>query len=444
MKRQYESQDPAGRYTRIKPTEFAGEYDNVVVPDDEDARAAIDSSVRPSLTDAPSDWVPHPLPDAPIGFLDGEFVLPVHQTRLSERLNKHPRDCRIVFDEGPHLYYVDGIQCSWSVTTLCHKFSEHFDEEAAIALMRRSKNWPRSQYAKSDPSLWRVCIESITHALHNDTENSYNTLQTVESMMTMVESSGSEEVDVGSLCELLKELKKSSQQLDVGVQDTISDSITKVAFTDDEIKLSWDRNRQDAANRGTWFHLQAELWMNRDRCYLGGPEMGLFLKYIKGHLESLHVQVYRTEWEVYGEEEDLAGSIDFVGQYTEGPLKGQLFLGDWKRSRDLRKKGRHVMGKMMSGSMSPMSDCAKAHYTLQLNCYAFLIEKYYEKKVGRMEVICVHEDNGNEPYWFEVPRMTSVTSFLMAYQRKECAEAVLNRYEAKMQADDHAFPVLMQ
>lgn len=441
MKRQYESHSHANK--RVKPAEFVGEYDNVIVPENEEARNEIDSSVRPPLTDAPHDWTPHPLPTFPQGFLDGEFVLPVHQTRLSERLNKHPRDNRIVFDEAPHLYYVDNIQCSWSVTTLCHKFSEHFDEEAAIAMMRRSKNWPRAQYAKSDMSLWRVCIESVLHALQNNSENSYSMLQTTEKMLTMVEADISE-VDVNALCALLQEMKRSSQGLAVAVQDTISESITEVAFTDDEIKLSWDRNRQDAANRGTWFHLQAELWLNRDHCYFGGPEMGLFLKYIKGHLEPLHVQVYRTEWEVYGEEEDLAGSIDFVGQYTEGPLKGQLFLGDWKRSRDLRKKGRHVMGKMMTGSMSPMSDCAKAHYTLQLNCYAFLIEKYYGKKVGRMEVICVHEDNGNKPYWFEVPRMTSVTSFLMAYQRKECAEAVLNRYEAKMQADDNAFPALLQ
>lgn len=389
----------------------------------------VDSSVRPCLPSIPHDWKPHPLPLLPSGFTDDEFVLPDHQTRLTEILNKHPRDDRIRFDPVPHLYYVDGKQCSWSVTTLCHAFSEHFDENAAIAMMKRSRNWPRAQYAYSKKEPWKQVMTVVVNAYPNEEHH-------VKEMKRILDG---DDMDVDALCAILRELKRSAVD-----QAVIREGISQVAFTDEEIKSSWDKNRQDAANRGTWFHLQAELWLNRDHCHMEGPEMNLFIKYIKHHLEPLHVRAYRTEWEVYGEEEDLAGSIDFVGEYTEGPLKGQLFLGDWKRSKDLRNKGRHVMGKMMSGRMETMPDCAKSHYTLQLNCYAFLLEKYYGKKVGRMEVICVHEDNGDEPYWFEVPRMTSVTAFLMAHQRKECGDAVLQRFAAQMENDPGSFPPLLK
>ena len=38
--------------------------------------------------------------------------------------NPHPRDARIVFDEGPHVYYVDGCSDGYiSSTTLIHSFS---------------------------------------------------------------------------------------------------------------------------------------------------------------------------------------------------------------------------------------------------------------------------------------------------------------------------------
>lgn len=57
------------------------------------------------------------------------------------------------------------------------------------------------------------------------------------------------------------------------------------------------------------------------------PEMGLFLSFIKS-LHGLHAN--RTEWMIFGEEERLAGSIDFVA--TDGA--GKLHLFDWKRSKD--------------------------------------------------------------------------------------------------------------
>ena len=38
-----------------------------------------------------------------------------------EKINKHVRDERIVFDEEPHIYYVDGKSDNISVTTFIHK-----------------------------------------------------------------------------------------------------------------------------------------------------------------------------------------------------------------------------------------------------------------------------------------------------------------------------------
>lgn len=62
------------------------------------------------------------------------------------RLHPHPRDARIVFDEGPHVYYVDGKACPVSVTGLVHRYFEPFDADAIIPKMMRSPKWPSSPY----------------------------------------------------------------------------------------------------------------------------------------------------------------------------------------------------------------------------------------------------------------------------------------------------------
>ena len=62
--------------------------------------------------------------------------------------NPHPRDARIAFDPIPHVYTVDNdasIKYT-SVTTWVHSHFEHFDADAIIDGMMRSKRWPENKY----------------------------------------------------------------------------------------------------------------------------------------------------------------------------------------------------------------------------------------------------------------------------------------------------------
>lgn len=72
-----------------------------------------------------------------------------------------------------------------------------------------------------------------------------------------------------------------------------------------------------------------EAWINRVPADIESPEMKLFLRFIRtlGGLTA-----FRTEWMIYGEEERLAGSIDFVAEDRQG----DLVIFDWKRSKDRR------------------------------------------------------------------------------------------------------------
>tara|TARA_R110002073_G_scaffold2911_18_gene18859 strand:- start:1359 stop:2180 length:822 start_codon:yes stop_codon:yes gene_type:complete len=62
-------------------------------------------------------------------------------------LYPHERDSRIQFDEGPHIYTIDGSSDGYvSVTTFNHANFEHFDADAIIKGMMASKRWSQSKY----------------------------------------------------------------------------------------------------------------------------------------------------------------------------------------------------------------------------------------------------------------------------------------------------------
>ena len=58
-----------------------------------------------------------------------------------------------------------------------------------------------------------------------------------------------------------------------------------------------------------------QAWINRVPVEIERPEMMLFLKFTR---TLAGLTAFRTEWMIYGEEERLAGSIDFVAEDADG------------------------------------------------------------------------------------------------------------------------------
>lgn len=63
-----------------------------------------------------------------------------------KKKNSHPRDANIVFDEGPHIYTINGDSNYMSVTTWNHSHFSHFDPDLVIDKMMQSNKWPQSKY----------------------------------------------------------------------------------------------------------------------------------------------------------------------------------------------------------------------------------------------------------------------------------------------------------
>ena len=104
-------------------------------------------------------------------------------TYLQEK-NSHSRDSHIVFDEGPHIYTIDGESNYTSVTTWNHSHFPHFDADKVIKNMMKSKKWPQSEYYGMKPfeikKKWRENGKKASAAgtqMHYDIECYYNDME---------------------------------------------------------------------------------------------------------------------------------------------------------------------------------------------------------------------------------------------------------------------------
>ena len=55
--------------------------------------------------------------------------------------------------------------------------------------------------------------------------------------------------------------------------------------------------------------------------------------------------------------------------------------------------------------LSHIPDTSVWHYRLQLNIYAYIVQKYYGHSVSGMTIVCCHPDNEGEPWLDAVPWM---------------------------------------
>ncbi len=95
--------------------------------------------------------------------------------------NKHERDSHIKFDEGPHIYTIDGDSDYMSVTTWNHSHFPHFDADKIIDKMMASSKWKKNKYfgmsREEIKDLWDMNGKTASEAgtkMHYDIECYYN------------------------------------------------------------------------------------------------------------------------------------------------------------------------------------------------------------------------------------------------------------------------------
>ena len=98
--------------------------------------------------------------------------------------NPHERDGHITFDEGPHIYTIDGDSDYMSVTTLNHTHFPKFDADRIIDRMMQGRFWKKCQYygmtKEEIKSQWNNNRDEAAAAgtkMHYDIECFYNQME---------------------------------------------------------------------------------------------------------------------------------------------------------------------------------------------------------------------------------------------------------------------------
>ena len=354
---------------------------------------------------APTDEAPPPYPET---FGPG-FLPPPHSVKPLQTRFPSERGKRCVFFEQPHVYVVDdAFAYDSSVTTLVKKHCEEFDGVQCIERMRKSRReaWPRLKYAV-DPLRIATVSEAPAPGL----------------VLAVVAETGvtlcAEATDQGAEKAQAALDRKLARHFRGGVVEVVKEGRVHLyasprAMTTDEILGLWDENRIEAANRGTWIHWQLELWSNSLPCHVD-TELLNGLRFVGEVLAPMNVRCWATELEIFGEAEEIAGSVDWIGYCEDDP--DALVIVDWKRSRHLTELV-SAFGKRMSAPLHHMDDIDACKYALQLGCYAHLLEKYMGKKVRALALCCVLEGHVRHTF---VPYLREEVAYLMRKRREEVA-----------------------
>ena len=95
---------------------------------------------------------------------------------------------------------------------------------------------------------------------------------------------------------------------------------------------------------------------------------------------------YRTEWVIYDEACDVAGSVDFVAKNADG----DLVIVDWKRCTHGGKGfSKHWRGETMLPPVDHLPECKLSHWSAQVNLYRVMLERNYGVRVAQMCMVAL-------------------------------------------------------
>ena len=156
----------------------------------------------------------------------------------------------------------------------------------------------------------------------------------------------------------------------------------------DKIKKMWDKNRDESSGKGTDLHKDIEDFYN-DSCPKNDSiEFQYFLNFYDDHND--RYEIYRTEFLVFSELLKLTGSIDALFQNVDD---GTFSIFDWKRSKEI-KMGSY-MDKKCKSPFDNILDCNYYHYSLQLNLYRIILERFYNIPIKELFLVILHPNQSN-------------------------------------------------
>jgi len=312
---------------------------------------------------------------------------------ILSKVNAHPRDECIDFEEKEHRYRIRGSDTGWtSVTSLLAFLSEPFDKEKVADGLIAGKRYQDG----SHPLAGKTKEEIMGHW---DKENQRGTA--LHARM---------EYGMNLRCPA-RPSREESEFMDVFQyegREVECDQVTGEVFIATEggagveylsLGYRWPdgsirRNPHGDAELG-----DAEPILGFEEAFKEARQVYLFWK------RQAHLEPYRSEWVIWDEDYKIAGTIDAVFRDTRD---GTYWIYDWKRvaaglevdleatrfgyraGQDEWLQEIKPWVKKMAPPVSDLYDTKYWHYALQLNLYKTLLEKNYGITIAGMVLVQLH------------------------------------------------------
>ena len=276
-----------------------------------------------------------------------------------EKVNVHPHDEFIVFQEEGHKYTItNDVESKYtSVTTWNHGHFPKFDADSIIDKMMKGKNW------KPGHKYWGMTKEDIKNQWNTNGQN--------------VSSAGTD--------------------MHFNIECFMNNDIVSYPYTHTDLQKHYTETTITEGKKNSSIEWQ------------------YFLKFVDDHPE---LKPYRTEWLVYDKELKLSGAIDMVYEN----LDGSLMIYDWKRSKGISAVNNFNKFAEVE-CISHLPDSNYWHYSLQLNTYKRILERNYGKKVTNLRLVRIHPDCDENTYEIiDVPDLTNDIDALFELRRNQLME----------------------
>lgn len=179
----------------------------------------------------------------------------------------------------------------------------------------------------------------------------------------------------------------------------------------EQLKQEWKEANEKAIERGKKLHTLKENELNKKK--------GAFASMIDGDyktaydLTELKPGIY-TELIVYSPEFRIVGTADYVEIFKDD----SFIIRDYKTNKELKFSSPLIWNpklgekkpKRMFAPLNHIDDCNGMHYTIQLSCYAYLLELAGYKCKG-LELLYVSFDEDDDP--------TNITPYPLNYIKND-------------------------
>ncbi len=175
----------------------------------------------------------------------------------------------------------------------------------------------------------------------------------------------------------------------------------------------WAREGQRARDLGTTMHERIE------RYYLGEDSLDDTdsLRLFRLFAANNRLYPYRTEWRIFHEDYDLAGTLDFLERTPDGTFN----IYDWKRSKKLIASDGRIISESPYRTMgfhpvSHIPDTSYWHYALQLSIYRFILEERYGIHVSQQKLGVFHPSY-TTPWIVPLPYLRDEVRAILKHRR---------------------------